>query len=162
MVEYSMERTIRNIIKKHYGQDDCRITALGGGYYGRAFGVKINVHPFCLVVKLYLYPGLAEKESVQIKELSKHSILKMPEIYGYYEADNSDLSYDVVLMEYLEGVNAGDVDVSTLSSEAKERICESIVDNLIAIHSTVNKSGFGELTDDHFYNTWQEFYRPKA
>ncbi len=157
-----MENTVRIITQKHFGQDIGAVEALGGGFYGRVFLVKMKKEPFSAVVKLYLFDGFAENEALQIETLSRHSKLKMPEVYGVYKAEETGLPHDAFIMEFLDGVNAGWLDVSALSSDAKTTICENIVDNLISIHDTVNPWGFGELYQKEFFPTWQEFYRPKA
>lgn len=157
-----MENTIKIIIKKHFGYDVESIDSLGGGFYGRAFLAKLEQEPFRVVAKLYLYSDFAEREGLQIETLSQHSILKMPKVYGVYKAEESGCPHDVLLMEFLDGLNAGWENVSLLSEESKNTICENIVDNLIALHSTVNEKGFGELSFESFYPTWQDFYRPKA
>jgi len=157
-----MEKTIKNIVESHFGQNVNSIERLGGGYYGRVFLAKLEQEPYKVVVKLYLYPGLAESEAIQIQTLSVHSILKMPKIYNVYKADETNFLYDALLMEFLDGINAGNLDVSSISEDARTIICENIVDNLIAIHNDINEEGFGELTTRKFYPTWQDFYHPKA
>lgn len=157
-----MTRTVINAIQKRFGQDVESIESLGGGFYGRVFGVKLKSEPYYVVAKVYLFPELAKKEAVQIKTLTPGASLVMPKIYGVYITDKKDLLYDVLLMEYLDGINAGSYDIKLLSEHDKNTICTEIVDNLISIHSMKNEKGFGELSSERFYQTWQEFYRPKA
>ena len=157
-----MEQTVAKVIEKHFGKAVEAIKPLGGGFYGRAFLAKMQGVESPVVVKLYLFDNLAENEALQLTTLASHSTLKMPEVYGVYKATENGLLHDALVMEYLEGVNAGTYDVSTLSAEARERICEDIVDNIIAVHSTVHPAGFGELTAKEFATTWQEFYYPRA
>lgn len=157
-----MENTVRGIAEEHFGQGIEAVEDLGGGFYGRAFLVKMKKSPFSAVVKLYLVDGFAENEALQLKTLSLHSKLKMPEVYGVYKAEATGLPHDALIMEFLDGINAGWLDVSYLSPNAKTTICENIVDNLIALHSNVNTKGFGELNSKEFLPTWQDFYRPKA
>ncbi len=157
-----MKNTVKSIAEKHFEQNVETIEPLGGGFYGRVFLVRMKKAPFSAVVKLYLFDGFAANEALQIKTLSQYSKLKMPEVYGVYKAGETGLSHDTLIMEFLDGTNAGWLDVSALSSEAKNTICENIVDNLISIHSKVNLEGFGELSSKNFLPTWQDFYRPKA
>ncbi len=134
---------------------------LGGGFYGQVFLVALpNSRP--VVAKLYRFAGLAGKEAGQLKMLAAHSRLRVPQVFGVAEAGPSHGAYDVLLMEYLEGVNAGDQDVSAIPAESRARICEQIVDNLIGLHETVHPEGFGPLDAETFYPSWEEYYKPVA
>lgn len=157
-----MERTVINIAQNHFNYVVESVTALGGGFYGRAFLIKFINDPNKVVAILYLYSNLAENEANQIETLAKSSILKMPHIFGVYLACDTGYEHDVVLMEYFDGFNAGWQNVSSFSTQDTYNICENIVDNLISIHSTINKKGFGEINSTQYYNTWQDFYRIKA
>ena len=157
-----METTVAKVIQMRYGQSVEAIKALGGDYYGRAFLANVQGMTAPVVVKLYLFDGLVENEALQLETLARHATLKMPGIYGVYTTEETGCAHDALIMEYLDGVNAGNLDASELSTEAKQVICEGIVNNLIAFHRTVNPAGFGELSAKEFAPTWQEVYRPKA
>ena len=79
-----------------------------------------------------------------------------------FEKEHYGLPYDVLLMEYIDGKNAGWVNALSLPEKNRQDICEDIVDNLIAYHSAVNPKGFGELSAEVYKGTWQEYYRPIA
>ena len=157
-----MENTIIQAVTNYFHVQPEKIMALGGGFYGRAFSVTLPCAPSTMIAKLYLFPNYAPGEAEQIRLLSKHSSLKMPEIYNVQEKVNSGLAYDVVFMEYLKGVNAGDFDLTGISEQAKATIGDEIVDNLIAIHNTVNPAGFGPLNATRYCQSWQEYYYPIA
>ena len=70
--------------------------------------------------------------------------MKVPETYFMYKADEH-VPYDALVMEFIEGLNAGKVKVNEIPEQAKDRIAEGIVDNLIALHRTIHPEGFGEL-----------------
>lgn len=157
-----MENTIIQAVKNYFHVQPKKIEALGGGFYGRAFFVTLPCDPSTIIAKLYLFPDFAAKEAEQIQLLSKHSLLKMPKIYDVQKQNASGLAYDIVFMEYLKGVNAGDFDVTKISENIRETICDEIVDNLIAIHNTVNPEGFGPLNTLKYYPSWQDYYYPIA
>lgn len=157
-----MQQAIQKAVLQTYGEEPETIEPLGGGFYGRVFLISINKAPFPVVVKGYLFPGLAAKEAEQIKTLSAYSLLKMPEVYHVLEKDKTGFSNDLLFMEALRGINAGFLDVSTLPDGARKRICEQIVDNLIAFHSVVNPKGFGDLSADSFSQSWQDCYVKEA
>ena len=93
-----------------------------------------------------------------MEELSKHALLKVPETYFMYKADEH-VPYDVLVMEYIEGQNAGKVKVNEIPEQARDRIAEGIVDNLIALHRTIHPEGFGELHSTHFVQDWRMYYK---
>lgn len=155
-----MQQTIINTISSFYNSIPKSITSLGGGFYGRVFLVSLNCEPYLVVAKLFLFPNIAKKEAEQIAELAKYATLKMPQIYYVCEATISGFDYDVILMEYLNGANAAYVDALQLKNKAQ--ICDDIINNLIAYHNATNEKGFGELTAQTHYKTWQEYYYPIA
>ena len=157
-----MQDTIREATLRQYGVPPQKIEPLGGGFYGRAFAVHLDREPYLVVLKLYLFPDLAEKEANQIKTLSQCAVLKMPRIYQVFKKEETGFSYDIVFMEYLKGVIAGNVDASSLPDESRTAICEDIVDNLIAIHRKINAQGFGPLSSGKYFSRWQEYYYPIA
>lgn len=157
-----MQDTINKAVLTYYGIQPQNIKELGGGFYGRVFLISLDCEPFFVVAKLYFFHGLAVKEAAQINMLSKYALLKMPHIYKALEKEQTKFLYDVLFMEYMNGVNAGDFDVTELSEKSKNTICENIVDNLIAIHSVVNPQGFGSLSSEKYCSHWQEYYYPIA
>ena len=109
-----MEQTVIKTIEIKYGVSPLNIKALGGGFYGRAFAATIDKEPYLLVTKIYLFDGLAIKEAEQLKTLKKSALLKMPEILGVFEKKHCGLAYDAILMEYIDGKNAGWLSVGEL------------------------------------------------
>lgn len=157
-----MKDTITKVVLKHYGVRAKNVVALGGGFYGRAFLCELECEPREVVVKLYLFPGIALREAEQLEILAQHAKLKMPRVYGVFEKSETGFAHDVLIMEYLVGSNAGWLDTAELSEAVRDEICEDIVDNLIAFHSASNPRGFGELSSEAYFATWQEYYYPIA
>lgn len=155
-----MKQTIEAVIQKHYQVMPRTITALGGGFYGRVYVVQMAMPPHEIVIKLYLFPGLAEKEAAQLKILAAHALVKMPEVYFTHIKDN-DTAYDVLAMEYIPGKNAGTSGL-TLSEKNRASIASTIVDNLHAYHQTIHQKGFGKIDGDAFQPDWKTYYRPEA
>lgn len=156
-----MKDTISNTIFYFYHVMPEEIRHLGGGFYGQVFLVTFPEHRQ-VVAKLYRFAGLAAKEAGQLSVLAAHSLLRIPRVFGVVEAGQSHSAYDVLLMEYLEGVGAGDQDVSAIPDEARIRICEQIVDNLIRLHEAVHTEGFGPLDAETFCPSWKDYYYPIA
>jgi len=63
-------------------------------------------------------------------------------------------------MEYIEGQNAGKL--KEIPEQAKSRIAEGIVDNLIALHRTIHPEGFGELDATNFVHDWRIYYKQRV
>lgn len=155
-----MNNTIINAVQMQFGASPKKINSLGGGFYGRAFRVLLDNEPYEAVLKLYLFPDIAEKEALQTETLSRYSLLKMPKTYGVLNKTNPGLSYDVLVMEYIKGKNAGWINCEGLPQ--RKTICEAIVDNLISVHNAINPKGFGSLSAKTYFPTWQDYYYPIA
>jgi len=154
-----MKQIAKEIIKKYYCTEPKTIIELGGGFYGRVFLAELEKAPYKIVLKVYLFNGLAEKEKEQLEILSKYAIIKMPKTYFTHYHDIS-IPHDVLAMEYIEGVDAGLQE--QVNEEYLEYIADKMVDNLIAYHSIENKEGFGEIGADTFVKDWREYYRIKV
>lgn len=154
-----MKDIVTRVIKKYYNTGVTNIESLGGGFYGKVFLASINEPPYKVVVKIYLEDGLASNESLQLRTLGKYALVTMPKVYHVHEKDE-DIDHDVLMMEYLTGVNAGIQD--KVNEDYLNDISERIIDNLIAIHSVKNPNGFGELNSEKLYDNWRDYYKPKA
>ena len=102
-----MERTIKKAVELAFGTEARNIEPLGGGFYGRAFSVKIDTEPYTVVAKLYLFKSIAVREAEQLRILKKHAVLKMPKVYKVLEVNKYPIEYDVLFMEHISGRNAG-------------------------------------------------------
>lgn len=152
-----MIQTVEEVIKKRFNSECDKILPMGGGFYGRVFFVEIPCVPFKIVLKLYLFPDIAKKEFLQLKILAENALLKMPEVYFVEEA-HASIEFDCLAMEYIQGQNAGLIDLSDIQIKTKNIIAEEIVDNLLAYHRTYNPEGFGALDVNEFYDDWRAYY----
>jgi fructosamine-3-kinase len=155
-----MKKIIEDVVLKYYNINPERIIDLGGGFYSRVFRITIRKEPFELIIKIYLYSGIAEKEASQLKILSIHSLVKMPNIYFVHEAD-AIIHKDILIMEYIPGINAGKSDIK-ITEKNRRKIAEVIVDNLISYHNIINPRGFGEINSGQFTSDWRDFYKEKV
>jgi fructosamine-3-kinase len=151
-----MKELAVNIAKKYYSIEPTSISSLGAGFYGCVFLVELKKPPYKIVVKVYFKNELAQKEKRQIEVLSKYTLIPMPKIYYIHKHDRS-IPNDVLVMEYIDGVNAG---IQTkINEKYVDKIGDQIIDNLLAYHSVVNKEGFGELNADTFVKDWRDYYK---
>ena len=154
-----MNQVVKKVIDKYFRGQVSEIKNLGGGFYGKVFLASIDKPPHEVVVKIYSDIGMAKKEGLQLSLLAEHTLIPMPRVYYVHEAD-VHIDHDVLMMEFLTGVNAGFQD--KVNEAYLDHIGESMVDNLIAYHSTTNPKGFGEVDTDGFVGDWRLFYRPKV
>lgn len=155
-----MEKTAENVIFRYYKIKPIKIHDLGGGWYGRVFLAEISKEPYNVIVKIHLFPNLAAKEAVQLNTLSMYSLIKIPKIYYINELDN-EIPYDILLMEYIKGINAGINDLK-ITEENRVIIAEEMIDNLISYHKTVNENGFGEINSTILEPSWNNYYKKKT
>lgn len=153
-----MEAEVKRLIKKYFNAVMINIKPLGGGFYGRVFLVNMDKEPFKVVIKLYLFPNIAEKEALQIRTLAKYSTVEMPDIYFVDRSGNG--KYDAVAMNFIDGVNAGNL--KKIPQARADQLGNEMVDNLIAYHHAINEAGFGQLDADKFAPDWRDCYKPIA
>jgi serine/threonine protein kinase len=171
MDEYrqQMDGYIEQLTEKYYGEKPISITLLGGGFYGNVFLAELNKEPYKIALKIYLFKNLNKKEEEQLKILSKYACVKMPQVYFTHNADD-EISVDALAMEYIDGVNAGNVagdntgddGAIKITAADSEKIANQIVSNLIGYHQVVHKEGFGEINGDHFEKDWRTYYRKRV
>lgn len=132
------------------------VKRINGGFYGLVFLLKTSKAPETIIAKVYYKTGFMALECTQLNLLRKFALTKVPEIYKMSEkAENG--YFDVMFMEYLDGVNGSQIKNATESE--KERLRNQITDNLLAIHSVKNPEGFGELTAKDFASSWETYYK---
>ena len=156
-----MENTIKSVIWKRYHVKVEKMTLMGGGFYGRVFLVEMPCEPNKIIIKLYLMPGFSQNEYQQIEALSKSARLKMPKLF-WMEPIQENVKYEVLAMEYLRGLNAGEILAENLTEESRKNISEEIINNLLAYHQTINPAGFGLIGSEAFVDEWCSYYRPIA
>lgn len=101
-----MQQKAEAIVNKYFETNLQKITSLGGGWYGRVFLAEMTGNPAKVIIKIHLFPNLAEKEACQLEVLAAHATVKMPDVFLVHKA-TSDIPYDAIIMEYIPGVNAG-------------------------------------------------------
>lgn len=156
-----MEKIINTLVFKYYNDIPLKVTYLGGGFYGKVYLADFINPPYKVVFKFFLCDELAKKENDQLRILSKHSTIKIPQIYFLHNKDN-DIPYDVLAMEYISGLNAGLIDQTKLKPKEREYIADKIIDNLISYHQTINPKGFGEINSKEFDSDFRTTFKKKV
>lgn len=154
-----MKHIVETIVNHYYGCKPNNIESLGGGYYAKVFLASIHKQPYNLVVKVYKTLGLLEREKVQLETLKEYSLIPIPQVYFSHSRDN-EIPKDVLVMEYVDGVNAGVQ--KDLPQYSKENVANKIVDNLIHLHSISCEKGFCEIDSAYYHVDWRYMYKRKA
>lgn len=141
----------------HGGVRSCR--KLGEGFYGSVFVVDTDQPPYRFVVKWYKHEGNNAREARQLKLLGRHSLLRVPEVYAVHPY-GSDLPYEAMMMEYIEGENAGALEIE--NPLQRDRFADRIIDNLLALHAVSNDQGFGEEGSAAMFPDWTSCYKAKV
>lgn len=153
-----MNKVLAQIVFDKEKRSPLKIKRIGGGYYADVFRFDYkDSEP--IVVKVYKTKGLMEKEAEQLQLLGKYSAVPVPEVLWTHTADES-FSYDVMAMNFLQGVNGGNV--TYLTSAKRRKLAEQVVDSLLQFHNVHNPEGFGEIGNAERYETFNEYYKKRA
>jgi fructosamine-3-kinase len=156
-----MRKIAEAIANKYFTTTPRKITSLGGGWFGRVYLAEMPSAPGFVVIKIHLLPMVAEREACQLKILSAHATVKMPEVFFVHTA-TPDIPYDALLMEYIPGVNAGNRPLIEIREKDRNAIAEQMTENLLSYHRIVNPAGFGELRATAFEPDWKTWYKPRT
>lgn len=140
------------------GVEPRKVKYLGGGSFGRAFGVSFDGGE--MVVKLLVDGAMMRKETHDLSLLGSACSLPMPKILFCREADAS-VPVACYGMERIDGKSALTSLSLQLGSKAKkERFADEVTTALHTIH-TFTADKYGDTMSPK-YDDWQGFYRPFA
>lgn len=146
----SVENIIKKSIKKNIGAALLEVSKLGNGACGSVYKVECGkTKTFAL--KISEHVSLMEAEYKMLSFLREKTESKIPKVH-YFDREEQ---YGIIAMEYIDGIGGGDERVNSIVD--KEKLANSIVDNLIDIQKTHNDK-FGPY-DDPRYDTWYEYYK---
>lgn len=138
-------------VKDNLSAEVQSISKLGNGSVGSVYKVECDTAPYILAMKVSSHPAVMKQEYRMLSFLREKTESKIPMVYYFEEREGCA----VIAMEYVNGVSGESEAVKGIADKA--RLCESIVDNLIAIQK-VKGDKFGPY-DDPTFNTWREFYK---
>jgi len=147
------------IAREQYGQDAETIKYLGGGSFGRAFGVTF-ADGKQFVIKFLRAKDMLEKETHDLTLLAAHCPIKMPHVLFTRYAD-AEIPIDCYGMEQIEGKPAFMAFGMLFASKRKRlTFAETVTTALHEIHR-VKSVTFGDTLSPEF-ETWVDCYRPFA
>lgn len=141
-----------NIISEKLNKKVLSLKFIGGGSYGRVYKTVLSDGEF-IAVKGYKLQEMQHEESEQLKFLSEHTSVKMPEVLFTYE-DNDTA---ILAMSFVEGQNVLNPLFLLKSKSQKQRFADEVISGMLEWHSVTNDK-FGSLSDP-VYDSWQDYYK---
>lgn len=149
-----------NVIKKEFVCNVKSIKYLGGGSFGYAYKVDIDVSPYTVVMKACRCDNMCEREAFELKLLAKDSLIHIPKVYFTYLKDDI-IPIDFICMEYINGKNCfTDFSKLFLSKSKKREFADKVTSAMYVWHSKINEK-FGSIQNPTF-DEWLDFYKPFA
>ncbi len=125
---------------------------IGGGSYGRVYKTVLSDGEI-IAVKGYKLQGMQHEEYQQLKFLSEHTSVKMPEVLFTYEDDDTA----ILAMTFVEGQNVLNPAFLLKSKSRKQNFADEVISGMLEWHSVTNDK-FGSLSNP-VYNSWYEYYK---
>lgn len=147
------------IAKEQFGQTAKKIKYLGGGSFGRAFGVEF-ADGKKIVIKFLRAKDMLEKEVHDLKLLADNCSVKIPKVLFERKADKA-LPIDCYGMENIDGKNALMAFGMLIASKRKRlEFADKVTTALHDIHRRTNEKFGDTLFPDSL--TWIDYYKPFA
>ncbi len=146
-----LHRLIAEITPEKLNKEIRRIEYIGGGSFGKVYGVSM-ADGTKIAVKAFREKGALQKESGQLGVLSMHTKVQMPEVLFVYEGNESAL----MGMTFIDGKNVLNPLFIFKSRRQKEKFSNDVADAMLEWHSVkAEKYGY---TDNPQYDSWKDFY----
>ena len=140
------------IIADNLGKKAVSFKFIGGGSYGRVYKTILSDGEV-IAIKGYLLEGMNKEEAYQLKILSWHTSVKMPQVLFTYEDDNTG----IMAMSFVEGQNVLNPSFLLKSKAQKQKFADAVVTGMLQWHQ-VKSDKFGSLSDPK-YDTWYDYYK---
>ncbi len=151
---------ITSLIKRKYSCVPLTIKYLGGGSYGMAYKIQMDIPPYFMVIKVYRVDDLHRIEANDLITLSKNTSIKIPNVYFIHDSD-SNIPINCLAMEWIDGINAASkIRFLFVSKKKKKRFADIITNSMIEFHNCHNDK-FGNIKNPQ-YDNWLDYYKPFA
>lgn len=148
------------VAKKELCCNVITVEYLGGGSFGYAYKIDIDISPYTIVMKACRCDNMCQRETLELKLLAEDSLIQIPKVYFTYLKDNIS-PIDFICMEYVKGKNCFNSFSKLFLSKAKKReFADKVTSAMYAWHSKINEK-FGPIQNP-IYNDWLEYYKPLA
>lgn len=153
------EKYVVQIAQQYIRQPVKKVTYLGGGTFGRAYGTEF-ADGKKIVIKFLLTGNMLEKEVHDLKLLAANCTVKIPEVLFARKAD-ADIPVDCYGMEKIDGKNALTAfGMLFLCKRRREQFADEVTSALHEIHCR-KSDRFGD-TLAPVYADWTDYYKPFA
>ncbi|MBQ8026826.1 MAG: fructosamine kinase family protein [Clostridia bacterium] len=125
---------------------------IGGGSYGRVYKAVLSDGK-TIAVKGYKLQGMQYEESQQLRFLSEHTSVKMPEVIFTYEDEDTA----ILAMSFVDGQNVLNPLFLLKSKSLKQSFADEVISGMLEWHSVTNDK-FGPLSNP-VYDSWYEYYK---
>lgn len=148
------------VAKKELCCNVITVEYLGGGSFGYAYKIDIDISPYTIVMKACRCDNMCQREALELKLLAEDSLIHIPKVYFTYLKDNI-IPIDFICMEYVKGKNCFNSFSKLFLSKAKKRkFADKVTSAMYAWHSKINEK-FGPIQNP-IYDDWLEYYKPLA
>lgn len=141
-----------NIIFEKLDKKVVSFRFIGGGSYGRVYKTVLSDGEI-IAVKGYKIQKMQYEESQQLKFLSEHTSVKMPEVLFTYE-DNDTA---ILAMSFCSGKNVLNPMFLLKSKEKKQKFSDDVISGMLEWHCVTNDK-FGSF-ENPVYDSWYEYYK---
>lgn len=147
------------IAKQKIGQAIKKIKYLGGGSFGRVYGIEF-ANGKKIVIKFLRTKDMLDKEVYDLKLLADNCPVKMPNVLFVQKADNR-IPVDCYGMEYIDGKNAlRSLGMLVQSKRKREEFADKVTTALHSIHC-YKSDKFGDTMSPDCTD-WVDYYKPFA
>lgn len=151
---FSRKRNLIKVFEKVFKTKPLYTKQINQGFYGWVFLIESDNKK--IIAKVYKQLGYMNNEVLQLDMMRRYALVKVPEIYDVSHK-NDNCFFDVMFMEYINGVNAADIKIT--DSKEKTKFSNQVVENLLAINEISNSEGFGSYLTNEYSKSWEEYYK---
>lgn len=143
---------IPNIVLEKLNKRVVNLRFIGGGSYGRVYKTVLSSGEI-IAVKGYKLQKMQLEESQQLRILSEHTSVRMPEVLFTYEDEDTA----VLAMSFCPGQNVLNPIFLLKSKHQKQKFADDVIAGMLEWHSVANDK-FGSLSNP-VYGSWYDYYK---
>lgn len=143
---------IPNIVSEKLNKKVVSLKFIGGGSYGRVYKTVLSSGEI-IAVKGYKLQKMQLEESQQLRILSEHTSVRMPEVLFTYEDEDTA----VLAMSFCPGQNVLNPIFLLKSKHQKQKFADDVIAGMLEWHSVTNDK-FGSLSNP-VYGRWYDYYK---
>ena len=143
---------IPNIVSEKLNKKVVSLKFIGGGSYGRVYKTVLSSGEI-IAVKGYKLQKMQLEESQQLRILSEHTSIRMPEVLFTYEDEDTA----VLAMSFCPGQNVLNPIFLLKSKHQKQKFADDVIAGMLEWHSVTNDK-FGSLSNP-VYGRWYDYYK---